>query len=239
MLHKLFGFTRKKSTPDAAPLRIHFGRYSDNNKSSAKTQRWNDADALFKEKKYQESIVAFFDYLRDDDANNVQLSPENSGTLQFILYQGSKIVRGACDATGLRAEVSLAGMPQPSVPVMRRLLEHNFNLFYSRYALDDNRLCMRFDTGIETANPHKLYYALKELATRADKQDDLLVQDFDSLQPFDTDHIETIPDAEKEVKYQFLQQWIHETIQLVEPLDADKLSNGIACLLYTSDAADE
>ena len=40
---------------------------------------------------------------------------------------------------------------------------------------------MRFDSDIETANPSKLYYGLKELATKADKQDDLLVQDFTRL----------------------------------------------------------
>ena len=73
-------------------------------------------------------------------------------------------------------------MPQPSVPVMRRLLEMNFTLYYSRFALDNERLCMRFESDIETANPSKLYYGLKELATKADKQDDLLVQDFSSLQ---------------------------------------------------------
>ena len=36
----------------------------------------------------------------------------------------------------LEAEVILAIMPQPSVPVMRRLLEMNFNLYYSRFALE-------------------------------------------------------------------------------------------------------
>jgi len=230
MLDKLFGWAKKKQSPDAAPATIIFGRYSDNNKTVAKTQRWNDADQLFKENKHRESIIAFFDYLRDDASNNVQ-SEIKGADLEFSFYQGSKIVRGRCAGDLLTAEVTLVRMPQPAVPVMRRLLEQNFNLYYSRYALDDERLCMRFDTGISSANPHKLYYAFKELATRADKQDDLLVQDFASLQAADTDHIEPVPEAEKEVKFQFLRQWIKETVDLVEPMDPEKLSGGIAHLL--------
>lgn len=231
MLDKLFGWGRKKETPEAAVPPIVFGRYSDNNKTAAKTKSWNDADQLFKDKKYRESILAFFDYLRDDAAENVNINRVSPGEIEFAFYQGSKVVRGSCNERALTAEVTLARMPQPSAPVMRRLLEQNFNLYYSRYAMQHDRLCMRFDTGIESANPHKLYYAFKELATRADKQDDLLVQDFTNLQTLDVEHIERIPDAEKEIKYSYLQQWIKETLALIEPLDKEKLSGGIAHLL--------
>ena len=74
MLDKIFGRSKKKTeepveAPD--PL-IFFGRYSDNNKSIEKVEKWNEAEALFKEKQYFESIAAFFDYLRDDLAQNVK-----------------------------------------------------------------------------------------------------------------------------------------------------------------------
>ncbi len=230
MLDKLFGWGKKKETPEAAAPGIIFGRYSDNNKTLQKTQYWTDADNLFKEKKLPESIAAFFDYLKDDAAQNVSTG-KNGAEYEFSFYQGSKIVRGKYDDKRLTAEVTLAKMESPSVPVMRRLLEQNFNLYYSRYSLDNERLCMRFDTDIETANPNKLYYAFKELATKGDKQDDLLVQDFATLQTIDSEHIEQISDAEKEVKYKYLLQWITETINIIEPLDAEKMSGGIAHLL--------
>ena len=226
MFDKLFGRVKK---PEQQPA-INFGRYSDNNKTLEKVARWTDADNLYKEKKYTESIDAFFDYLRDDVANNVILK-RNGADFSFEIYQGSKIVRGKGNADHLQAEVSLAKMPQPSVPVMRRLLEQNFSLYYSRYSLDGERLCMRFDSDIDTANPNKLYYALKELATKADKQDDLLVQDFSSLQALDTEHITAIPEEEKETKFVFVQKWISETLQYVQTLDAEKFSGGIAYLL--------
>ena len=228
MFDKLFGGSKKSAAEPSIP----FGRYSDNNKSMEKTSRWTDADNLYKEKKYYQSIEAFFDYLRDDAADNAVLQG-SSNNFNFQIYQGSKIVRGTGDASHLQAEVSLAKMPQPSVPVMRRLLDQNFSLYYSRYSLDGERLCMRFDSDIETANPNKLYYALKELATKADKQDDQLVQDFSSLQPLDTDHAEQIPAAEMETKFAFMQKWITEILDYIQTLDADKFSGGISYLLLT------
>ena len=230
MLDKLFGWKKKKQIPEAITPAITFGRYSDNNKTLAKTKRWTDAENLFKEKNYHQSIDAFFDYMRDDVLQNVHTAT-NGSDKTFTFYQGSKLVRGRYNDETLSAEVTLARMQQPSVPVMRRLLEHNFNLFYSRYGLNDDTVCMCFDTDIYTANPNKLYYAFKELATRADKQDDLLLQDFHTLLPIDTEHIEQIPDAEKEVKYNYLIQWIRETATTIEQLDPDKMSGGISYLL--------
>lgn len=230
MLDKIFSWGKKR--PEIREPDIQFGRYSDNNKAVSKVNRWTEADNLFKEKKFYESFDAFFDYLRDDDLENV-VHERNGSEGRFHFYQGSKIVRGNYNNEHLNVEVNLARMPQPSVPVMRRLLELNFNLYYSRYALDAERLCMRFETGIETANPNKLYYGLKELATKADKQDDLLVQDFSSLQKIDTEHVTEIAVAEKEIKYEFLQKWIKETLDYIVTLDGDKFSGGIAYLLLT------
>ena len=52
---------------------LRFGRYSDNNKPVPKVEKWNEAESLFKEKKYEESILAFFDYLRDEAEDNVRV----------------------------------------------------------------------------------------------------------------------------------------------------------------------
>ncbi|MGZ5190333.1 MAG: hypothetical protein ACXWCZ_04890, partial [Flavisolibacter sp.] len=199
-------------------------------KTVTKVGRWTEGDNLFKEKKYHESLDAFFDYLRDDDEQNIVYERnENEGRFQF--FQGSKIVRGEFDDQHLQAQVTLARMPEPSVAVMRRLLEMNFNLYYSRYSLNGDTLCMRFDTELRTANPNKLYYGLKELATKADKQDDLLVEEFSVLEALDTEHIIPIAISEKEVKYAFLQKWIKETLDYIEIVDAEKFSGGIAYLL--------
>ena len=229
MFDKLFGRNKKKAEKVAGP-EIQFGRYSDNNKPVAQVNRWAEADSLFKEKKFIESIDAFFDYLRDDSAQNV-VYERNGAVGCFQLYQGSKIIRGDFNSMALKAEVTLVRMPQQSVPVMRRLLEMNFNLYYSRFAMDNDRLCMSFDSDIQTASPSKLYYGLKEMSTKADKQDDLLIQDFSALEKTDIEHITNIPTAEKEVKYLYLQKWIQETLDNIKGVDTDKFSGGIAYVL--------
>lgn len=229
MFNRLFGRGKKKTESQAGPD-IPFGRYSDNNKPIAKVNRWTEADNLFKEKKYTDSLDAFFDYLRDDILQNV-VYERNGAEGRFQLYQGSKIIRGNFNNERVKAEVTLANMPQPSVPVMRRLLEMNFNLYYNRFALDNERLCMNFDSDIETASPSKLYYGLKELATKADKQDDLLVQDFTMLQSTDSEHITAIPLSEKEIKYEYLQKWIRQTLETIASVDPEKFSGGNAYML--------
>ena len=229
MFDKLFSWTRKKEEPQPD---VVLGRYSDNNKSVEKTNRWNDADALFKEKNYVKSIDAFFEYLRDDSIGNV-VTERKGEVLNFTIYQGTKVVRGNCDNSRLYAEVSLARMPQPSIPVMRRLLEQNYLLYYSRYTLQNDRICMRFDSEITTSSPNKLYNGLKELATRADKQDDILVQDFSHLEQVDTDHVEAMPEPERKVKLEYFRQFIKESIDYIETLDKDKLAGGIAYMLLS------
>ncbi|HVG41249.1 MAG TPA: hypothetical protein VM888_06530, partial [Chitinophagaceae bacterium] len=72
MLDKLFTWSKKKEGEEqvAMPI-IRFGRYSDNNKPIGKVEKWNEAETLFKEKKWEESVTAFFSYLRDDEEDNV------------------------------------------------------------------------------------------------------------------------------------------------------------------------
>ena len=228
MLDKIFSWSKKKVEETEPGIR--FGRYSDNNKTVEKVERWNEAESLFKEKKYYESIEAFFDYLKDDDEENVFHSQEGTKG-NFSFYQGSKVIKGYYNEELLEAEVHLAQMPQPGVPVMRRLLEMNFNLYYSRYALNEDKIAMLFDSDIETANPSKLYYGLKELATKADKQDDLLVHDFTTLLPTENEHLVDIPEEEKEIKFRYFKLWIQQTLDLAGSIDADKFSGGIAYLL--------
>jgi hypothetical protein len=229
MFDKLFGRGKKKDESGAEP-EIRFGRYSDNNKPLAKVNRWTDADNLFKEKKFGESLDAFFDYVRDDAAQNV-VYERNGAEGRFQFFQGSKIIRGSFTEEQIRAEVELVRMPQPSVPVMRRLLEMNFNLYYSRFALDNEKLFMRFDSDTAAASPSKLYYGLKELAIKADKQDDLLVQDFAMLESSDSEQNTDIPLKEKEVKYEYFQKWIQEVLDAINEMDADKYSGGISYTL--------
>ncbi len=113
-LDKLFNFGKaddeRNTNPSVASVNIKMGRYSDNNKTVAKTNKWYEAEDLYKEKKYNESIEAFFDYLRDDVEDNVRLTKISESTYSFEIYQGTKIVHGQINLNEVTAQVSLAQM---------------------------------------------------------------------------------------------------------------------------------
>lgn len=241
-LDKLFG--KEETTPLTASSSaagnpfaglegIRFGRYSDNNKSYKKTQSWYIAEDRYKEKAYPETFAALFDYISDEAEGNVVFRPDGKA-FTFELTQGSKKVYGECDGEHLVVRAPIALMEQPSNAVMRRLLELNFSLFYSRCALDDKQtLCMVFDTTVPMASPNKMYYGLREIAKFADRQDDLLVSDFATLKPTDTGHIQPLPEKELDVKYTYFRKWIQDTLNRTGELNADSFSGAIAYAFLT------
>ncbi|HWR32166.1 MAG TPA: hypothetical protein VN451_01465, partial [Chitinophagaceae bacterium] len=62
---------------------------------------------------------------------------------------------------------------------------------------------------------------------------DLLVQDFNLLEASDSEHLAALPRQEKETKYEYLQKWIKQTLDMIASVDADKFSGGIAYSLLS------
>ena len=226
-------FRASNTGVSTAQLDIKFGRYTDSYKTPLNYQAWEQSLALFEEDKYLDAYRAFFQYLRDEREDNVRWWTEE-GTLRFELYQGSKKITGYANDTKFLAESRIAYSEALNVGFMRRLIERNFILQFSRFALDpENNLTILFDTPKVDASPHKLYMALRELAINADKQDDLLLDEFKMLQAVEADHLQEIPLLEKEAKYKFIQAAISSTLRevLEGPLNRDQYPGAIAYLL--------
>ena len=212
---------------------MRFGRYSDNNKTQKKTESWYRAEDRFKEKNYTESFAAIFDYLRDDAEDNVRFHPDGKA-FTFEIVQGSKKLRGESDGSTIVARVPLAKMATPTTAVMRRLLDINFNLFYCRTAMDEqDTLYFVFDSEVTAASPNKMYYALREMVTKADRMDDMLLEDFDTLIETGTEHILKTAEHELEVKYKYFRKWIEDTLARASELNTDSFSGSIAYLFLT------
>lgn len=229
LFDRLFGTA---SEPEPLPD-IRFGRYSDSYKETANYDAWDLSLEKFEGEEYLEAYLAFFRYLRDEREDNVKYW-NDANVIRFELYQGSKKICGFADANKVKAEAKIARTQSLNVGFMRRLIEKNFSLKYSRFALDDdNNITILFDTYTLDGSPYKLYYALKEVATNADKQDDLLLDEFRMLEPVDTSHLIALPDSEKEVKYAFILEETQRILQEIESgnLNADQYPGGIAYLL--------
>jgi len=198
---------------------IKFGRYSDSYKSTEQYDEWDKALVSFQRGKYLDCYRSFFKFLKDEEEGNLEYWEEGHG-IRFEFIQGSKKIGGFADRKKFKAETKVVKVEELELDFMQRLIEANFDLKYSRYALDnENNIAMVFDTHTLDGSPYKLYFALKELATKADKQDDLLVEEFESLTFAEISHLKGIPEPEKEAKYQFIQSKITEVF--------DELKSGV------------
>jgi len=195
---------------------IRFGRYTDSYKLPGNYEAWDKALLSFENGQYLDSYTHFFNYLRDEQEDNVRFWQEGE-QIHFELFQGSKKITGFANKHKVKAEAKIAKTDDLNVGFMRRLIEKNFTLEYSRFSLDpQNNLCIIFDTYTLDGSPYKLYYALKEVAINADKQDDLLLDEFGMLQEIDSSHLEDLQEAEKEAKHHFITKEVEKVIQEIQ-----------------------
>ncbi|PHI21089.1 hypothetical protein CEQ90_05255 [Lewinellaceae bacterium SD302] len=228
---RLFGENSRNSQDDEPDYR--FGRYSDAYKTAANYRAWDEALAAFEIENYQPAFVAFLNYLRDEEEDNVRYQIEGE-KLYFEFYQGSKRITGFADEEQFRAQARIARLGAVPAELFQRLTAENYELKYGRYAIDEERcLCLVFDSRLSDASPHKLYTALKEIALKADKKDDLLISEFKELLPVEINHLQQLTPEEKQAKHGFLTTKIDETLTYLSSnhLNPEEHPGAIAYLL--------
>ncbi len=226
-------FFKKKNGPREGDPPINFGRCSDSYKQTKQYDAWDISLDKFEKGEYLESTKAFLDYLNDDREGNVEYRQED-GKLEFEILQGSKKIFGVANKTKIRVEAKIAKANKLNIAFMRRMVEQNFGLNYSRFGLDrKNNITIVFDSFVLDASPYKLYYAIRELAITADKHDDLLIGEFEELQPIENKHLEDLSEEEKSVKYDFIISKIKDVLNEIEngKPNADQYPGGISYLL--------
>ena len=196
--------------------KIQFGRFSDAYKNENKYDAWDQALSLFEAEEYLEAYRKFFHYLTDESADNCKVI-DHKDHITFEFFQGSKTIKGRADRKTFVAEAKIARTTDLHIGFLRRLLEDNYQLKYCRYALDDeNSITAVFSSSTIDGSPYKLYYALKELATHADKKDDILISEFDMLSPINNKHIREIEEKEILHKYSYLTSEIGKVFDQLE-----------------------
>jgi len=137
-----------------------FGRYSDAFKSKDKINFWREAVENFEQKKYFNSFRSFVKYAVNEETQNVILT-DNGDSLDIKFYQGTKLIRVKINSQQVTAESDIASFSKPGIAFMRRLLELNYTLYYTRFSLKDNMILLKFDSSIIDCSPSKFYYAKK------------------------------------------------------------------------------
>ena len=212
-------------------MQITYGRYTECFKQKVQLDYWGECGDLFEQKKYFDSFKIFTKYISNQSGDNINLT-ESDNSLKFDFIQGSKKVNVIISDKKVSAEAVIAECEKLSIPFMRRLLELNYTLYYSRFTLKENYIAIKFDSSISDCFPGKLYYALKELSIKADKQDDLLLGEFSVLKPVDS-LIIPFDDKIKKLKLNFLRKWINETLDKISGLNENNYDGGISYLLLS------
>lgn len=201
---RLFG----KNEPAPVVPDVVFGRYTDAYKTQEQQAAWERSLVLFDDGDALGAYRDLFTFLRDEQADNLQWGQE-AGALSFEFQQGSRRIRGVANHEKVWAESRIAQADDLNVGFLRRLVEQNFSLKFCRYALTpDNSLAIVFDSHTADGSPLKLLHALRELALNADKQDDLLLDEFRTLRPAEDRSTPEVPPSEKQAKYHYLQSQI-------------------------------
>ena len=217
-LQWIFG---KKELPKAKKD-IRFGRFTDAYKTATQLTHWENARLAFERDDFFSSCKELLNYILDDREGNVSWN-ETEGNVSFSILQGSQKIIGNFTKEALKAEVAIAKANSLNIGLLRRLIDQTTTLSYSSYALTpDNEIVIRFSSRALDGSPYKIFFGLKEMATNADKQDDLLLHDFDTLQIVDETLRLPISDDEKAVKYDFLVAQIQGIL-----FDLEKLKNKI------------
>jgi hypothetical protein len=177
---------------------IPFGRYTDVYKTNEQYAAWDLSMKHFEKEEYKEAYRQFFIYLSDLKEENVGWK-EDEGVFNFEFKQGSGVIKGFINHEKIKAESIIAKADVTNVGFMRRLMEHNFSLKYCRFSLTpENHIAILFDTFLADGSPLKLY------------------NEFKMLQPFAAENVETIPEAEKEAKYNYIQKEIKAVFENFE-----------------------
>lgn len=220
---------------------IKLGRYSDAYKQVYQYRHWDQAMTAFNEGQFELMQKELLHYLEDPSQSNLNIISRSP--LCFELRQGSRVISVENKSGRMKAVADIARFESMDVIWMRQLLERNYDLQYSRYAIkEDNTIQLIFDSSWQDLTPYKFYYGLKELAINADKEDDLILDSFETLSP-STNGINSnqVSVGWQREKYKFLSEKIRNLLESVDTDDKEHelihngLSYQILDLVYTLD----
>ncbi len=191
-------------SPETETEEKSFGRYSDAYKSDSTVQKLESSIQAFESEDYLKSIMFFLESLKNPIQENIQYT-ETKERIDFQFFQGSKVIQGYANSEYFKAEARVVTATEMSNELFRKLLERNFLLKYSRFALDtENNIVMLFNSYTRDAHPNKLYNALKEMAIHSDKMDDIIIDEYQSIESVNTSHLKFRPELLKQQQFQLL-----------------------------------
>jgi len=218
-----------KNNDDSKAYR--FGRFISYKKTQEQQEFYQQSKKAFSAQSYLEGYEYYFKYLRfyedGEDLGNITFQRDQD-SLNFKLIQGSAIIKGNVTQRRLKASVEIAHTVKDNIAVMRRLLEKNYMYTYSSFFSHGETLRTKIYFDNVSLSPQKVNFPLREICINADKEKELLLDEFMDLDPVELDHIVAMDPQLKDTKLRFYREWIDKTQQKVSLLPSQEQSGAIA-----------
>ncbi len=213
-----------------------FGRFISYKKTPQQQDSYQASKKAFSQQRYLEGYEYYFEYLKfyedGEESGNISYEKKHD-TLYFKIIQGSAIIQGNITQRRLSATANIAHTVNDNIAVMRRLLEKNYMYTYTSFYLEKETLKAKIFFDNIALSPQKVFFPLRELTINADKEKELLLDEFNDLDPIELDHIEAMNPHLKETKLRFYREWIDKTEQKVSLLPSREQSGAIAFVWLT------
>lgn len=210
ILSKLFNTPEKNEG-------LILGRHSNYHLSERQDLAWNNAIDQYGNGDYLACFRNLMEFLKQEGDRTNIVYTETDKQLEFTLFQGSVKVTGKHTVDKLEVQAKLAKARELPEKMMLRLLSKNHEFEYVKYALNDaNEILLILNPGLADAQPNVILRGLRELATQADKLDDLISSDFEKVDIMETAHVLEKEHATKQANTKFLKNQIKELYKDLE-----------------------
>jgi hypothetical protein len=183
---------------------------------------WPVATDAWKQGRYLDSFFAVLDYINP----SLRKTFGNTTQSEFSVPHGSVVVNMAIKGDSLKVDspfVSTTGSLR--VPLLRKVAELNFYpLGLSQIKLEGENLNFHYQCTLDTCEPFKIYYVLKEICKTADQYDDDFREKFKTKNLVQPKVVACTP-QEAEAAWQIVQDIIADTFNLANYFDSQRWYN--------------
>lgn len=183
---------------------------------------WPVATDAWKQGRYLDSFFAVLDYINP----TLRKKFGNAAQNEFSVPHGSVIVKVAIKGDSVEVDSAFVNITDAlRVPLLRRVAELNFYpLGLSQIRLTGDNLNFHFNCTLDTCEPFKIYYVLKEICKTADQYDDDFREKFKTKNLVEPKVIQCTP-QEADKAWTITQEIINDTINTANYFDSQRWYN--------------
>ena len=182
----------------------------------------------FEKKEILDAYELFFESLLNftngEPNDNVTYAREEN-EMTFTIYQGSAKIKGKITKENLYAEAILVKKENANVALKRYTLERNYQLSFSCYCANDERLILKLYHDNITMSPQKVFFPLREIALNADYDKERVKSEFSDIALEDVAHVKPLDLDEAKIKFKHMRKWIADAEEKVLTLPSNDNSS--------------